>query len=61
MDTKGTDRRLDRPRIKKLLGIGLFASVITGIGDFLLVIFCLPIPALWRDPIWNSYNSYRTV
>ena len=19
----------------------------------------LPIPALWRDPIWNSHNSYR--
>ncbi|MCR5794049.1 MAG: hypothetical protein K6G61_01705 [Solobacterium sp.] len=36
MNTIGTDRCLDRPRIKKLLIIGLFAAVLTGIGDFLL-------------------------
>ena len=36
MNTIGIDHNLDRKRIKKLLAIGLFASVITGIGDFLL-------------------------
>ena len=36
MNTIGIDRNLDRARIKKLLTIGLFASIITGIGDFLL-------------------------
>ena len=36
MNTTGIDRNLDRPRIKKLLTIGLLASVLTGIGDFLL-------------------------
>lgn len=36
MNTIGIDHNLDRPRIKKLLTIGLFASVLTGIGDFLL-------------------------
>ena len=36
MNTIGIDRNLDRTRIKKLLMIGLFASVMTGIGDFLL-------------------------
>ena len=36
MNTIGIDRNLDRARIRKLLAIGLFASVITGIGDFLL-------------------------
>ena len=36
MNTIGIDRNLDRARIKKLLTIGLAASVITGIGDFLL-------------------------
>lgn len=36
MNTIGIDNNLDRQRIKKLLTIGLFASVITGIGDFLL-------------------------
>ncbi len=35
MNTIGIDYNLDRPRIKKLLTIGLFASVLTGIGDFL--------------------------
>ena len=32
----GIDKSLDRDRIKKLLTIGLFASILTGIGDFLL-------------------------
>jgi len=36
MNTIGIDHNLDRPRIRKLLAIGLFASVLTGIGDFLL-------------------------
>ena len=36
MNTIGIDHNLDRARIRKLLAIGLFASVITGIGDFLL-------------------------
>ena len=36
MNTIGIDHNLDRPRIKKLLTIGLFASILTGIGDFLL-------------------------
>ena len=36
MNTIGIDHNLDRARIKKLLAIGLFASILTGIGDFLL-------------------------
>ena len=36
MNAIGIDHNLDRMRIKKLLTIGLFASVLTGIGDFLL-------------------------
>ena len=36
MNTIGISNNLDRPRIRKLLSIGLFASVLTGIGDFLL-------------------------
>ena len=36
MNTIGIDHNLDRLRIRKLLTIGLFASVLTGIGDFLL-------------------------
>ncbi|MBQ9269098.1 MAG: hypothetical protein IJ206_06205 [Oscillospiraceae bacterium] len=36
MNTIGIDHNLDRPRIKKLLTIGLFAAILTGIGDFLL-------------------------
>jgi len=36
MNTIGIDHNLDRSRIKKLLTIGLFASILTGIGDFLL-------------------------
>ena len=32
----GIDHNLDRARIKKLLTIGLIASIITGVGDFLL-------------------------
>ena len=36
MNTIGIDHNLDRARIRKLLTIGLFASVLTGIGDFLL-------------------------
>ena len=36
MNTIGIERNLDRARIKKLLIIGLVASLITGIGDFLL-------------------------
>ena len=36
MNTIGINHNLDRPRIRKLLIIGLFASVLTGIGDFLL-------------------------
>ena len=36
MNTIGINHNLDRARIKKLLAIGLFASVLTGIGDFLL-------------------------
>ncbi len=36
MNTIGIENNLDRPRIRKLLMIGLTASIITGIGDFLL-------------------------
>ena len=36
MNTIGITHNLDRARIKKLLSIGLFASILTGIGDFLL-------------------------
>ena len=36
MNTIGIDNNLDRARIRKLLLIGLIASVMTGIGDFLL-------------------------
>lgn len=36
MNTIGIDNNLDRARIKKLLTIGLVASIITGVGDFLL-------------------------
>ena len=36
MNTIGIENNLDRPRIKKLLTIGLFSAVLTGIGDFLL-------------------------
>ena len=36
MNTIGIDRNLDRARIRKLLVIGLAASVMTGVGDFLL-------------------------
>ena len=36
MNTIGIDNNLDRPRIRKLLLIGLIASVMTGIGDFLI-------------------------
>ena len=36
MNTIGINHNLDRQRIKKLLAIGLFASSLTGIGDFLL-------------------------
>ena len=36
MNTIGITHNLDRARIKKLLTIGLAASIMTGIGDFLL-------------------------
>ena len=36
MNTIGIDHNLDRMRIRKLLAIGLFASFLTGIGDFML-------------------------
>lgn len=36
MNTIGIDDNLNRTRIRKLLAIGLFASVLTGVGDFLL-------------------------
>ena len=36
MNTIGIDHNLDRARIRKLLAIGLLASIMTGIGDFLL-------------------------
>ena len=36
MNKIGIDHNLDRPRIKKLLTIGLAASALTGVGDFLL-------------------------
>ena len=36
MNTIGIDHNLDRARIRKLLAIGLFASVLTGIGAFCL-------------------------
>ena len=36
MNTIGIDHNLDRARIRKLLAIGLFAAILTGIGDFVL-------------------------
>lgn len=36
MNTIGIDKNLNRARIRKLLTIGLFASIMTGVGDFLL-------------------------
>ena len=36
MNTIGIDHNLDRLRIRKLLAIGLYASIITAAGDFLL-------------------------
>ena len=36
MNDIGIKNNLDRPRIRKLLVIGLCASIITGVGDFLL-------------------------
>ena len=36
MNTIGIDNNLDRARIRKLLAIDLFASIMTGVGDFLL-------------------------
>ncbi|MCR5096641.1 MAG: hypothetical protein K6A70_07875 [Erysipelotrichaceae bacterium] len=36
MNNIGIEHNLDRKRIKKLLSIGLFASILTGIGDFIL-------------------------
>ena len=36
MNTIGIDNTLDRARIRKLLAIGLSASILTGIGDFIL-------------------------
>ena len=36
MNTIGIENNLDRARIRKLLSIGLFASIMTGVGDFLL-------------------------
>ena len=36
MNTIGINHNLDRARIKKLLSISLFASILTGIGDFLI-------------------------
>lgn len=36
MNTIGIDHNLDRLRIRKLLMIGLSASLLTGVGDFLL-------------------------
>lgn len=36
MNTIGITNSLDRPRVRKLLATGLGASVITGVGDFLL-------------------------
>ena len=36
MNTIGIDHNLDRAKIRKLLAIGLFAAILTGIGDFVL-------------------------
>ena len=36
MNTIGINHNPDRARIRKLLAIGLSASVLTGVGDFLL-------------------------
>ena len=36
MNTIGIDHNLDRARIRKLLAIGLFAAILTGIGDFMI-------------------------
>ena len=36
MNTIGIDHNLDRARIRKLLAIGLFAAILTGIGNFMI-------------------------
>ena len=47
MNTIGIYNNLDRARIRKLLIIGLAASLMTGIGDFLLGIFGY----IWLAPV----------
>ena len=51
MNTIGIDHNLDHARIRKLLTIGLFASVLTGIGDFLLGFFGI-FPAVSALAAW---------
>jgi len=50
MNTIGIDHNLDRPRIQKLLTIGLAASILTGIGAWIL-------ESLSEKPTGNSYRA----
>ncbi len=49
MNTIGIDHNLDRAQIRKLLAIGLFASVLTGIGIFLEGLSCFAVYRLMAD------------
>ncbi len=67
MNTIGINHNLDRARIRKLLAIGLFASVLTGIGDFLLGFFgifleglsCFAVYRLMADAAPKYAHLYR--
>ena len=71
MNTIGTDHNLDRLRIKKLLKIGLFASILTGIGDYLLGYARIPplsvpqtgtpIPGIWNTCPTRTAAAMRLV
>ena len=63
MNTIGIDNNLDRPRIKKLLAIGLFAAFLTGIGFFmpaylLLVVFWLPMMIIQFKAFSKGFTPY---
>ncbi len=50
MNSIGIHSNLDRPRIGKLLSIGLFGCIVTGVGDFLLGYGA---PAQVVDGVWD--------
>lgn len=54
MNTIGINNNLDRPRIRKLLLIGLIAAVITGVGDFLIGFAEEPAAASFAESVLAS-------